>query len=265
LPPYREGGGHGSLLTMHGTEPGVLLLDVDPDLGAGLSDTEFALARRHLRARVRLVDGGPWEPTTGLVPDDHLGLLVLDGALVRDVSVRGRCCAEILGAGDVLRPWDQADAMDSSVDHAYRWEALERTRLAELDGRLAAVLARWPSIVTMLLARSLRRVRTMGLQHALTQVKGVDVRLHLGLWHLADRWGRVTPGGVVLGLPLTHEMLGRLIGARRPSVTSALQRLDREGLVRRTDDGAWLLRGAPDEIELQHESSRRRPRLSAVA
>jgi hypothetical protein len=74
----------------------------------------------------------------------------------------------------------------------------------------------------------------------------------------------VTPDGVVLRLPLTHQLLGRLIGARRPSVTSALQRLDRERLAVRTDDGGWLLRGRPDEVELQHEPSERREQLRAA-
>ena len=251
---------------MHRTTAGVLLLDADPDLGAGLSDEEFAIARRHLRARVGVLDEGPWSAPEHVAAGAHFGLLVIDGVLARDVSVRERCCAEVLGAGDVLRPWDQVESAGASVDHDYRWEVLQRARVAELDGRLAQVLARWPSIVSVLLSRSLRRVRTMGLQYALTQVQGVDVRLHLVLWHLADRWGRVTPRGVVLRLPLTHQMLGRLIGARRPSVTSALQRLDREGLVLRLDDGGWLLRGSPGEVELHHEPRRvSRPSLAAVA
>ena len=247
---------------MHSTEGGVLLLDADPDLGAGLSAADFALARRHLRARSRVLERGPWDPTERPEPSGRLGLLVIDGVLVRDVSVRGRCCAEVLGAGDVLRPWDQAEEIDASVGQAYRWEVLRQARIAELDVRLGHVMGRWPSVMSALLQRSLRRVRMMGLQYALTQVQGVDVRVHLVLWHLADRWGRVTPEGVLVRLPLTHEMLGRLIGARRPSVTSALQRLAREGLVSRTDDGAWLLCGAPDEVELQHQP---RPRLAAVA
>lgn len=256
----------GSLLTMHSTEAGVLLLDADPDLGAALSDEDFALARRHLRARVRVLERGAWAPMEEVDPTGHLALLVVGGLLVRDVSVRGRCCAEVLGAGDVLRPWDQAEAIDASVGHAYRWEVLRRARVAEIDARLGHVMGRWPSVMGVLLQRSLRRVRAMGLQYALTQVQGVDVRVHLVLWHLADRWGRVTPDGIVLRLPLTHQLLGRLIGARRPSVTSALQRLDREGLVRRVDDATWLLRGAPDEVELRHDSRpTRRSSLAAVA
>lgn len=249
---------------MHTADAGVLLLDVDPDLGAALSAEEFALARRHLRARVSELDAGHWDPPTAPSGHRHLGLLVIDGVLTRDVSVRERCCAELLGAGDVLRPWDQLEALGASVEHTYRWEVLEPARVAQIDARVAAALARWPSVASALVSRALRRVRTMGLQYALTQVQGVDVRLHLVLWHLADRWGRVTPAGVVLRLPLTHQLLGRLIGARRPSVTSALQRLDRDGLVLRMEDGSWLLHGRPDEIELQHESTRRR-HLSAVA
>lgn len=246
------------------TDAGVLLLDADPDLGAALSAEEFAVARRHLRARVRVLEPGAWEPEPADSARD-LGLLVLDGVLARDVSVRDRCCAELVGAGDVLRPWDQADATFASVRHDFRWDVLREARVAVLDARVAAVLAGWPCVVSGLLARSLRRVRAMGLQYALTQVHGVDVRLHLVLWHLADRWGRMTPDGVVLALPLTHDLLGRMIGARRPSVTSALQRLDRDAVVQRGDDGTWLLRGTPEEIDLQHEPARRRPQLSAVA
>lgn len=249
---------------MQSTDGGVLLLDADPDLGAGLAEEEFAAARRHLRARVLELDVGGWDPPRAPTGNRDLGLLVIEGVLTRDVSVRGRCCAELVGDGDVLRPWDQLEALGASVQHTYSWDVLERARVAQIDARVAAALTRWPAVASALVSRALRRVRTMGLQYALTQVPGVDVRLHLVLWHLADRWGRVTPAGVVLRLPLTHQLLGRLIGARRPSVTSALQRLDRDGLVLRMEDGSWLLHGRPDEIELQHKSTRRR-HLSAVA
>jgi hypothetical protein len=241
---------------MHGTrQEGALLLAEDPDLGAGLSAEEFALARGHLRARVEVVETGGWEPAAGRY-GGGLGLLVLDGLLARDVSVRDRCCVELLGTGDLLRPWDEDGDIDLSVDRVCRWEVLEPARVAVLDRRCAALLARWPAIVEALLFRTVRRTRTMGLQFALTQVEGVEVRAHLMLWHLADRWGRVTPAGVLLPLPLTHRLLARLIGSRRPSVTSALRRLDEEGLVKRTDDGGWLLHGSPDEVHLEHRSRR---------
>ena len=69
------------------------------------------------------------------------------------------------------------------------------------------------------------------------------MRLLLLLWHLAARWGKVEPGGVRLPLPLTHLLLGRLVGAERPSVSHALKRLAAAGLVSGSDDG-WHLHGS---------------------
>jgi CRP/FNR family cyclic AMP-dependent transcriptional regulator len=50
------------------------------------------------------------------------------------------------------------------------------------------------------------------------------------------------PTGVVVPIELTHTALGRLIGARRSTVTLALGELSRSGTVVRRDDGAWVLR-----------------------
>ena len=72
------------------------------------------------------------------------------------------------------------------------------------------------------------------------------MRLALLLWHLAARWGKVEPGGIRLALPLTHRLLGQLVGAERPSVSHALARLSDAGLVTgRADE--WHLHGTVDE------------------
>jgi hypothetical protein len=53
-------------------------------------------------------------------------------------------------------------------------------------------------------------------------------------------------------LRLTHSILAELVAARRPTVTSALSELSRNGLVRSVPEG-WLLCGPPpgahDELE----------------
>jgi hypothetical protein len=68
-------------------------------------------------------------------------------------------------------------------------------------------------------------------------------------WHLAERWGRVSGDGVIVPLALTHRILGQLVGARRPTVSTALSELaEREELTRRPD-GSWLLRGDPPDAE----------------
>ena len=45
---------------------------------------------------------------------------------------------------------------------------------------------------------------------------------------------------IVIDLPLTHELLAKLVGAARPSVTTALGGLADRGLVAR-DGRAWVL------------------------
>jgi CRP-like cAMP-binding protein len=72
----------------------------------------------------------------------------------------------------------------------------------------------------------------------------VNIRLLMLLWHLADRWGRVRTEGVVLPLHLTHSVLADLVAARRPTVTSSLTQLARQGLVEPQTLG-WLLLGEP--------------------
>jgi Crp-like helix-turn-helix domain len=49
---------------------------------------------------------------------------------------------------------------------------------------------------------------------------------------LAERWGRRERDGVVITLALTHDRIAMLVDARRPTMTSALSRLEAEGLRR---------------------------------
>ncbi len=48
-------------------------------------------------------------------------------------------------------------------------------------------------------------------------------------------------------IPLTHLNIARLIGARRPTVTTTLNNLTEAGLLLRENNGYWLLRGRPPE------------------
>jgi len=93
------------------------------------------------------------------------------------------------------------------------------------------------------------RNRRLNFQLGLTGIKRLDERLLIALWHFADRWGRVTASGVRLRLPLTHSELGMVIGATRPSVTSAIGDLRRAGSVSvdRTSK-TWTLHGDPPDL-----------------
>jgi CRP-like cAMP-binding protein len=218
------------------------LLECDRELACAVPPEDTELARAYVRTPVYALERGPWEPPEALSRLDLLGLVVTEGVLICDVTVGTTGVSELLGPGDVLRPW-QGQGGESSVSPECAWQVLAATRLAVLDGRFARVAARWPGLLNVLLERSVNRSRSLAVQVAIGRVAGIDLRLQLVLWHLADRWGRVTPDGVFVPLVLTHEVLGRLVGARRPSVTTALSRLQGDGEVSRRPDG-WLLHGA---------------------
>jgi CRP/FNR family cyclic AMP-dependent transcriptional regulator len=226
----------------------VAILDVDPDLADGLSEPERQEAGRHLVAPSIELPAGPWEPNElGRQCAGSLGVLVLQGVLSRTVTLAGRTTGELVGVGDVLRPWE-VDEAQPPVAYAVHWTAHTPVRLALLDRRLIGTAARWPSVLGVLSYRAVRRSRELALQLGLSQVPRVEGRLLLLFWRLAQRWGRVTPEGIVVPLKLTHETLGALVAARRPSVTSALGRLADAGLLRRGDSGWVLDRSAEDRL-----------------
>ena len=224
----------------------VHVLAEDRALGAQLPPDELAVATQHLVAGELRVPQGPWgvEHALGETPGD-LGFLVLDGLLSRDVTVGRHGCAELLGPGDVLRPWDADEGRGAPVRHESAWGVLHAARLAVLDARFAALAGRFPAVVAELMSRTLRRSRDLAVLLAIAAMPRLDARLLAALWHLADRWGRVGHDGTLLPVRLTHETLAGIVGAQRPSVTTALRALERSGALRRDPGGGWLLLGDP--------------------
>jgi CRP/FNR family transcriptional regulator, cyclic AMP receptor protein len=241
LPPSTAGNPSSSVTNARSL---ISVIDADPDLAAGLDDESRELARRHAVAVVHAMAPGPLEISlNGATALPAVGMLVLDGLLTRDVELAGRSTTELLGPGDVVRPWDDETSLEP-LPGSVRWGVLESARVAVLDRRFAAVAGRWPTIRETIFARGQRRSRALAVQRAIAQVPRVDARVLVLLWQLADRYGKVSPQGVRVPLQLTHETIGKLVGARRPSVTTALGVLSRRGLVERTD-GGWLLHGDP--------------------
>ena len=227
------------------------LLDADPGLAEGLADADLGHARRRLVASVIELDAGPWDPSA--LPrrqDDALGLLIAEGLVLRDVAVAQSMCAEQHGRGDIIRPWQDVGAgsvLSTEVD----WRALTPSRLLLVDRRLLSAMAPWPEIAIALVGRTVERAQTLAVALAISCIRGLDMRLLALLWHLADQFGRVTRDGVVLALPLTHQVIGRLAGATRPSVSTALKTLENDGRVSKRAGGGFVLHGdAPDLARL---------------
>ncbi len=236
----------------------VAVFDLDPDLAEGVDAASADHLRRRAWAPRLLLEPGPWRPGPELPGEPgHLGLLVVDGLLTRTTELDGRECPELVGAGDLLRPWDGEGA--GSIELATHWRVLEPATLAVLDGRFAAVACRFPPVVGALLGRAMLRSRALSLHLAIAHVRQAEPRLLVLLWHLADRWGRVTSSGVHVPVALTHELLAHLACLRRPTASTALMRLARAGEVARRPDGTWMLTGEPPA------TSGRLARLGAAA
>lgn len=219
------------------------VLREDPDLAEALEPERRMQALESFVAREIRLPAGSWRRERPGSMEGVIALLVLQGVLIHRVGIDRRFGAEVIGEGDVLRPptLERDSAMLSATND---WLVLEPSRVAVLDERFMRQLAQFPLLAGRLFGRAVGRSRQLIVNLAIVHQARVDIRLHMLLWHLAGRWGRVRSDGVLVPLRLTHMILSDLVAARRPTVTSALSELARRGVVLPIEEG-WLLCGDP--------------------
>jgi CRP/FNR family cyclic AMP-dependent transcriptional regulator len=223
--------------------PTMPLLRLDPRLGDLVPRHRLAEVQTALEVRVARLRPGEWDlgRAAGNGGTDHLGVLVVDGIVAHDVLIAGTTSTELIGPGDVLRPWTREAR--PLLQRAVRWHVLSDGRVALLDRDFSRRLGAWPEVNAMLMERLSQRAERVATAQAIAKVTRVERRVLAYLWHLAERWGRATPDGVLVPLTLSHRMLGQIVGARRPTVTAAVRLLIDTGEVVRRPDGSWLLVG----------------------
>lgn len=225
----------------------VSVLQADPDLAPDLTGERRREAQRRSAARVWHVEGGTLDhgQAASAAAETGFGLLVLDGVLCRHVAQGKRIGAELVGPGDLIRPWERFEDW-SSLPVGCRWTVVKPARMAILDLPFSHRVAAFPEVAIGLNHRSLQRTARLATMLSSLCQPRVEDRLTTLFRHLADRFGRRRPDGIQIPLPLTHSLLAELIASSRPTVSKALMALREEGAIVRDDDG-WSLpdRAAP--------------------
>src|SRR3954466_1160287 len=146
----------------------VQLLEADPDLARGLDPRRIREVSQRLFARSIEVPRGPWSPERLLARGGAhpIGLLLLDGLMVREAVVGDHPCAELLGPGDLLRAWDDRDA-EVLLPRSVEWKRLTTVRLPLIDQALAVRAAQWPEIFASLVERAARRAERLVVMQAI--------------------------------------------------------------------------------------------------
>jgi CRP/FNR family transcriptional regulator, cyclic AMP receptor protein len=131
------------------------------------------------------------------------------------IDAGSRSHIEMLGEGDVVSPW-VGKGRDLSSPPVLTTSVVSPARVALLDRRFAPRTARWPEIHAALIQRCIERSRRLSLQSAINALPRIQERVEVTLWALADRFGRVTPDGVVVELPISHSQPADIVAAQRP-------------------------------------------------
>jgi CRP-like cAMP-binding protein len=219
-------------------EPRIGLLDAEPDLGRFLSEDEARQAAR-VTVTVRPVRG-VFDSVALLQEVSAFGALIIEGMVLHRLQLAEQPTVRLFGPGDLVSAAEPGTHMPCAADS----RAVGDTRVAILDDRVLAAAQRWPRMFAALHQKAIEQTERTALQLAICQLPRVTDRLLALMWLLAESWGRVTASGVTLPIALTHDMLGGMIGARRPTVTLALGELSDRGAIVKQDLG-WLLLERP--------------------
>ena len=226
----------------NGTSPWLSLVELDSELGAHEPGWSPPGSQR-LAARSMHLAEGPFDPGDFVSnPDGWLGLLIVTGELLVEIEAGRGPTGWLVGTEDILRPWEM-DELALTADAT--WTALSESQIVLLDADFARRTLGIADVSRALLAKSAQSTHWLLAKSLITATPVIEERLLLLFALIGERWGRATPEGVMIHLPLTHRVLASLVGARRPSVSTALGALDEEGLVSRVPRDGWLARRPP--------------------
>ena len=173
--------------------------------------------------RLRVEAGTAVDPRTVV---EALLIVVDDGLVAIRTAVPGsprRTITCHAGAGSVVLPPGESETLTALTDAAIvPISAVARERLIASPDRARLLVDG--------LAETLRQKH--GTIASMSRLHHVD-RVREKLIELAREHGRVGRDGSRLDFPLSHDLLGEMVGSARETVTRALDELQREGFVSR--------------------------------
>jgi hypothetical protein len=172
---------------------------------------------------------------------DAFGGVVVEGMLLHYLQLGNHPCLRVIGPGELVA---LRAAPRPGVIGAESLRGVPPTRIALLGSDFLLAARRLPRLLIGIHIGFGEQMERLATQLAICQLPRVEDRVLSMLWLLSDSWGRVTSSGVRLQMGLTHELVGALVGARRPTVTLALSLLTERGAVV-PQDGGWLLKEHP--------------------
>jgi CRP-like cAMP-binding protein len=224
--------------------PVVSLAALLPDVIASVPEDDRVLAERALLAPRLAARDEDLAGVLGAAPSDAFAFLLVEGVVLKETTLATRSALELLNEGDILAPV-LSESRQYGTRAASRDLAHGPVSLAVLGDRFRTASRRWPAVGDDLHDRLARQTHRASAHLAMLHTSRVEERISLLFEDLGERCGRMTTGGVVIDITLTHDIIGRLVAAQRPTVTLALQALAGTGSLRRLDRGRWMIpRGA---------------------
>jgi CRP/FNR family transcriptional regulator, cyclic AMP receptor protein len=226
-------------------ESSIALFGALPEIAAVIPPQDHQLAERVLvvpRLTARDEDLGRLLASNGQGVFDFL---LVEGFVLKETTLATRSALEVLGPGDVLAP-PLSPARQADSRSVSRYLAHGAVTLVALDARFREAARRWPGLSDALHDRLAQQTHRASTHLTMLHLPRVEDRIVALFSDLAERFGRMAPDGILIDIHLTHEVIGRLVGSRRPTVSLALQSLAADGVLTRLEGDRWQL--APDVV-----------------
>lgn len=221
----------------------VALVRHDGEFRGAVPSAERLLAERALVVPCIGLADGQWRAADEV--GEQRPAILIEGTLIQEVHLVDRVSACLLGPGAVLHDLGNYEA---SLPCEMTWTSLGESRIAILDQQFEIAARRWPALWQVVHRRFAQQLKMLARWNGALGLPRVEQRVLAVFLLIADHWGVMRSDGILIRLPLSHECIGHMVAARRPTVSLALAGLAAEGLLMARGRHEWLL--APESGSL---------------